>query len=162
MTTMDENLFEQAQRRPVKTDIQLTEDVQVQVEDDRTGMTVETLRRAFADNLYYVQGKNEILATPHDYYMALAYTIRDRLLHRWINTASTYISKDVKSVYYLSAEFLMGRQLENNLLNLGLYERVRQAIQDSGLNLNDLMMLEAEPGLGNGGLGRLAACFLDS
>src|ERR687885_378012 len=160
MTTMDENLFEQAQRRPVKTDIQLTGDVQVQVEDDRTGMTVETLRRAFADNLYYVQGKNEILATPHDYYMALAYTIRDRLLHRWINTASTYISKDVKSVYYLSAEFLMGRQLENNLLNLGLYERVRQAIQDSGLNLKDLMMLEA--GLGNGGLGRLAACFLDS
>src|ERR671933_214731 len=162
MTTMDENLFEQAQRRPVKTDIQPTEDVQVQVEDDRTGMTVETLRRAFADNLYYVQGKNEILATPHDYYMALAYTIRDRLLHRWINTASTYISKDVKSVYYLSAEFLMGRQLENNLLNLGLYERVRQAIQDSGLNLDDLMMLEAEPGLGNVGLGRLAACFLDS
>src|SRR5919199_1597186 len=162
MTTMDENLFEQAQRRPVKTDIQLTGDVQVQVEDDRTGMTVETLRRAFADNLYYVQGKNEILATPHDYYMALAYTIRDRLLHRWINTASTYISKDVKSVYYLSAEFLMGRRLGNNLLNLGLYERVRQATHESGLNLDDIRALEAEPGLGNGGLGRLAACFLDS
>src|SRR5919202_5597603 len=162
MTNMDTNLFEQPHRRPVKPDIPPPEDVQVQIEDDRTGMTVETLRRAFADNLYYVQGKNEVLATPHDYYMALAYTIRDRLLHRWINTTTAYLKKDVKSVYYLSAEFLMGRQLGNNLLNLGLYERVRQAIQDSGLNLKDLMMLEAEPGLGNGGLGRLAACFLDS
>ncbi|HBB32772.1 MAG TPA: glycogen phosphorylase [Cyanobacteria bacterium UBA8803] len=135
---------------------------EIQVEDDRTGMTVETLRRAFADNLYYIQGKNEFLATPHDYYMALAYTVRDRLLHRWINTATTYIQKDVKTVHYLSAEFLMGRQLANNLLNLGMYEKARQAIQESGLDLNDLMALEAEPGLGNGGLGRLAACFLDS
>lgn len=159
---MDKKLFEQDHRRPVQTNIPPTESVQVQIEDDRTGMTVETLKRAFADNLYYIQGKNESLATPYDYYMALAYTLRDRLLHRWINTTSTYIEKDVKSVYYLSAEFLMGCQLTNNLLNLGLYERVRQAIQESGLNLNDLIVLEAEPGLGNGGLGRLAACFLDS
>jgi glycogen phosphorylase len=162
MTNMDKKLFEQDHRRPVQSDIPPTEGVQVQIEDDRTGMTVETLKRAFADNLYYIQGKNETLATPYDYYMALAYTLRDRLLHRWINTTTTYIEKDVKSVYYLSAEFLMGCQLTNNLLNLGLYERVRQAIQESGLNLNDLIMLEAEPGLGNGGLGRLAACFLDS
>ncbi len=159
---MDEKLFEQAHRRPVKPDIYPPDDVRVHVEDDRTGMTVETLKRAFADNLYYIQGKNEFLATPFDYYMALAYTVRDRLLHRWINTTTTYIKKDVKNVYYLSAEFLMGSQLENNLLNLGLYERVSQAIQESGLNLNDLIALEAEPGLGNGGLGRLAACFLDS
>jgi starch phosphorylase len=159
---MDANLFEQAHRIPLKPDIQHAETIQVQIEDDRTGMTVETLKRAFADNLYYVQGKNEFLATPYDYYMALAYTIRDRLLHRWINTTTSHLEKDVKSVYYLSAEFLMGRQLENNLLNLGLYERVRQALQESGLDLNDLVILEAEPGLGNGGLGRLAACFLDS
>src|SRR3569832_549655 len=121
MTTMDENLFEQAQCRPVKTDIQPTEDVQVQVEDDRTGMTVETLRRAFADNLYYVQGKNEILATPHDYYMALTNTIRDRLLHRWINTASTYISKDVKNVKNQTAEKKKEHQKEKKQHNLGLY-----------------------------------------
>jgi starch phosphorylase len=159
---MDENLIEQAQRKPVKLEIHRTENIQVQIEDDRTGMTVETLKRAFADNLYYVQGKNESLATPYDYYMALAYTVRDRLLHRWINTTTAYIEKDVKSVYYLSAEFLMGRQLSNNLLSLGLYEKVQQALQESGLKLDDLIMLEAEPGLGNGGLGRLAACFLDS
>jgi glycogen phosphorylase len=139
-----------------------TEPIRVQIEDDRTGMTVETLKRAFADNLYYIQGKNEFLATPHDYYMALAYTVRDRLLHRWMNTTTAYIEKDVKRVYYLSAEFLMGRQLSNNLLNLGIYERATQAIQESGLDIRDLMVLEAEPGLGNGGLGRLAACFLDS
>lgn len=139
-----------------------TEETEVQIEDDRTGISVKTLKRAFADNLYYIQGKNEFLATPFDYYMALAYTVRDRLLHRWINTATTYIKQDVKSVYYLSAEFLMGRQMGKNLLNLGIYERARQAIHESGLDINDLMRLEAEPGLGNGGLGRLAACFLDS
>lgn len=142
--------------------MQLPEHVKIRVEDDRTGMDVETLRRAFADNLYYIQGKNEFMATPYDYYMALAYTVRDRLLHRWINTTTTYIKKNVKTVYYLSAEFLMGKQLGNNLLNLGLTEKMHQAIEKSGLKLDDLMMLEAEPGLGNGGLGRLAACFLDS
>lgn len=144
------------------TPIHPTQPVKVQVEDDRTGMTVETLKRAFADNLYYIQGKNEVLATPYDYYMALAYTVRDRLLHRWINTTTTYIEKDAKTVFYLSAEFLMGRQLSNNLLNLGIHDRVEQAVREFGLDINDLVALEAEPGLGNGGLGRLAACFLDS
>ena len=87
--TSQENLFEQAHRRPLQPDISPPEPVQIQIEDDRTGVTVETLKRAFADNLYYIQGKNEFLATPFDYYMALAYTVRDRLLHRWINTTTT-------------------------------------------------------------------------
>ncbi|WP_343277577.1 glycogen/starch/alpha-glucan phosphorylase [Kamptonema sp. UHCC 0994] len=142
--------------------MQAAEPLKIQIEDDRTGMSVETLKRAFADNLYYIQGKNEFLATPYDYYMALAFTVRDRLLHRWINTTTAYIKQDVKEVFYLSAEFLMGKQLGNNLLNLGLYERVEIALRELGHELNDLIALESEPGLGNGGLGRLAACFLDS
>ena len=125
----------------METPIEPIEPIEVQVEDDRTGMTVVTLKRAFADNLYYLLAKDEYWATPHDYYMALAYTVRDRLLHRWINTSRTYIDKDVKAVYYLSAEFLMGRQLDNNLLNLGLYERARQALHESGLDINDLKVL---------------------
>ena len=132
-------------------------------EDDRTGLTVETLRRAFIDNLFYVQGKFPRIATKNDYYMALAYTIRDRLLHCWINTNETYFKQqEPKLVCYLSAEFLLGPHLGNNLINLGIYERVRQAVEESGLDLKELLQQEEEPGLGNGGLGRLAACYMDS
>lgn len=148
----------------------LREQAKIQVEDDapaqtlseRTGMTVEAIKQALIDNLYYIQGKAEIFATPHDYFMALAHTIRDRLLYRRIKTAQTYLKNDVKVVNYLSAEFLIGRLLSNNLINMGLYEQVRQALEEVGLNLEDLMEREEEPGLGNGGLGRLAACMLDS
>ncbi len=135
---------------------------QIQVEDDRTGLSIATLRRALADNLFYIQGKFPGVATQHDYYMALAYTVRDRLLQRWINTAQTYLKKDIKLVCYLSAEFLVGPHLGNNLINLGLYERFRCAVEESGLNLSALIKQEEEPGLGNGGLGRLAACYMDS
>jgi glycogen phosphorylase len=133
-----------------------------QVEDDRTGLSVETLRRALADNLFYLQGKYPEIASKNDFYMALAYTVRDRLLHRWISTTKAYIKKNVKVVCYLSAEFLLGPHLGNNLVNLDIYERVRQAVEESGLNLDELIEQEEEPGLGNGGLGRLAACYLDS
>jgi len=134
----------------------------VAIEDDRTGVSVETLKRAFADNLFYIQGKYASIATPNDYYMALAYTVRDRLLNRWLRTRKTYEDKNVKSVYYLSAEFLMGRHLGNSLINLEIYEQVRQAMAEYGLDLEELLEQEPDPGLGNGGLGRLAACFLDS
>jgi glycogen phosphorylase len=134
----------------------------ITIENDRTGRSVETLKRAFADHLFYFQGKYESLANTHDFYMALSYTLRDRLLQRFIQTARTYDEKNVKSVYYLSAEFLMGRHLGNSLINLRLYNEIRQAISESGLDLDELLEREPDPGLGNGGLGRLAACFLDS
>jgi starch phosphorylase len=134
----------------------------IQIEDDRTGLSIDTLRRAMADNLFYVQGKYPEIADKNDFYMALAYTVRDRLIQRWINTSRTYIKQEVRVVCYLSAEFLLGPHLVNNLINLNIYDQVRQAVEESGLNLNELVEQEEEPGLGNGGLGRLAACYLDS
>jgi starch phosphorylase len=134
----------------------------VQVEDDRTGLSIETLKRAFLDNLFYTQGKFPKIATKNDYYMALAYTVRDRLFQRWLTTAETYTNHGSRTVCYLSAEFLLGPHLGNNLINLGLYDQVKQAIEELGLDFDDLLEQEEEPGLGNGGLGRLAACYLDS
>ena len=138
--------------------------VPVRADDKRTRRSnLDTLKKAFTDNLLYTQGKYESIATLHDYYMALAYTIREQLIQRRIQTVKTYIErKNVKVVYYLSLEFLLGRQLGKNLLNLDMYDSTSQALQELGINLADLIEQEAEPGLGNGGLGRLAACFLDS
>ncbi len=134
----------------------------VRVEDDRTGSDLETLKRAFLDNLFYVQGKSPEIASMQDYYMALAYTVRDRMLHHWLSSASTYRQQQSRTAVYLSAEFLMGPYLGNNLINLDLYDAVDQAMADLGLSLPEIMAQEQEPGLGNGGLGRLAACYLDS
>ncbi len=128
----------------------------------RTGFSPAILAEAIRDNLSYVLGRPPLIATRNDWYMALAYTIRDRLLQRWIQTLHTIARKDVKVVSYLSAEFLMGPHLGNNLINLGIYEEVRQAVEHLGQNLDDLLRQEEEPGLGNGGLGRLAACYMDS
>jgi starch phosphorylase len=144
------------------TSIKTSVSPQIKIEDDRTGLSIETLRSALADNLFYIQGKFPGTATKNDYYMALAYTIRDRLLQRWLNTVQTYMRKEVKVVCYLSAEYLVGPHLANNLIDLELYDKVNQAVKESGLDLQELIEQEEEPGLGNGGLGRLAACYLDS
>ncbi|HKT74785.1 MAG TPA: glycogen/starch/alpha-glucan phosphorylase [Steroidobacteraceae bacterium] len=133
-----------------------------EVEDDRVALSKEAFKQSFLDNLFCVQGKIPALATRHDYYMALAYTVRDRMLHRWISTAEAYTTLGSRTVAYLSAEFLMGPHLGNNLLNLGIDAQVRQAVSELGLDFDELLACEDEPGLGNGGLGRLAACFLDS
>jgi starch phosphorylase len=134
----------------------------VEVEDDRTGLHVETLRRALADHLFYIQGKWPEVATKNDLYMTLAYVVRDRLVQRWISTARNYLKPETRIVCYLSAEFLLGPHLGRNLINLGITDQVRQAVAESGLDLEELMAQEEEPGLGNGGLGRLAACYMES
>jgi len=133
-----------------------------EIEPTRTGLSPDTLARALRDNLFFTQGKIPEVATHHDWYAALAYTVRDRLLQRWIKTVHTLMKQDIRVVSYLSAEFLMGPHLANALINLGIYEQTRQAVAQLGIDLNDLLRQEEEPGLGNGGLGRLAACFLDS
>lgn len=131
-------------------------------EDLRSGTSPETIARAFTDNLACLCARFPEVATRNDYYLALAYTVRDRLLRRWIRTARSYYRLRSRSVCYLSAEFLLGPQLGKNLINLGIYDQVDQAMKSLGLDLKELLDQEDEPGLGNGGLGRLAACFLDS
>jgi glycogen phosphorylase len=130
--------------------------------EDRVSLTKDALKHAFLDNLFYIQGKFPALATKTDYYMALAYAVRDRIMQRWISTAAAYTKQGSRTVSYLSAEFLMGPHLGNNLINLGIYETARTAVAELGLDLEELLAHEDEPGLGNGGLGRLAACFIDS
>ncbi|HET8722606.1 MAG TPA: glycogen/starch/alpha-glucan phosphorylase [Anaeromyxobacteraceae bacterium] len=128
----------------------------------RTAMDVDALRRSFADHLQFSQGKDEHSATALDRYMAVAGAVRDRMMRRWLQTQQAYYRSDAKRVYYLSLEFLMGKALENNLINLGLYDNMKAAMESLGLDLADLLAQEPDAGLGNGGLGRLAACFLDS
>jgi glycogen phosphorylase len=138
------------------------QDTYKQPENDLHGSSVADLKRDFLNKLFYVQGKFPALASLNDYYLALSYTVRDRLLQRWINTAATYTDSGARTICYLSAEFLMGPQLGNNLINLGIYDQAQAAVEELGLDLNALLEKEEEPGLGNGGLGRLAACYLDS
>ena len=130
--------------------------------DRRTDLDKEAIKSSFLDDLFYMQGKFPALATENDYYMALAYAVRDRMLHRWISTAAEYTKHGSRTVAYLSAEFLMGPHLGNNLLNLGILEQVRECMTELNLDFDELLQQEEEPGLGSGGLGRLAACFIDS
>jgi starch phosphorylase len=128
----------------------------------RTALDAEALAQSFLNNLFFVQGRSLERATVNDLYMALAHTVRDRILERWLATIRNYQTQDVRVVCYLSAEFLTGPHLANNLINLGIYDETEQAMRQLGIDLNVLIEQEEEPGLGNGGLGRLAACFMDS
>lgn len=138
-------------------------DVRTECTDIRTDCTKEGLTQAVKDNLYYILGHIPEVAEPHDWYNAVAYTVRDRMLKAW-NEGIQKLAKhlDMRAVAYLSAEFLIGPQLGANILALGIGEPLRQALAELGQDLETIVNHEVEPGLGNGGLGRLAACYLDS
>ena len=121
-----------------------------------------SLGEAMRRHLFSSQAKSPSLATRHDHYLCLALAVRDRLLHSWVDTAETYTSEHVRTAVYLSAEYLLGPHLENTLVNLGLRHEAEEACAELGLSLDELIAEEPEPGLGNGGLGRLAACFQES
>ncbi len=120
------------------------------------------LKKSFVDHLLHTQGKHPSVATPFDQFMSTARLARDRMADRWTRTWHQAIEKKPKQVYYLSMEFLLGRLLEDGLLNLGIHESATRALAEVGLDLEDVANQEVDPGLGNGGLGRLAACFIDS
>jgi starch phosphorylase len=131
-------------------------------DDSRTGLSADAVRDGFLQNLTCMTARFPEVASRNDQYMALAYAVRDRMLHRWVHSSQTYFAKRSRTVCYLSAEYLLGPHLGNNLINLGLYDVAREAMEGLGLSLEELLEQEEEPGLGNGGLGRLAACYLDS
>jgi starch phosphorylase len=131
-------------------------------ENGRIGSNAEALKQSVKDHLTYTLGKVPAAASRHDYYKALALAVRDRMQHLWGHSVEAYTGRGLKIACYLSAEFLMGPHLGNNIVNLGIEHEVRQALNELGFELDELLSEEEEPGLGNGGLGRLAACYLDS
>jgi glycogen phosphorylase len=131
-------------------------------EYDKIGMDAGSMKRSLANRLVYTIGKDPLIATDQDWYYSLAYSVRDRLIQHMMETMRTYDQTGTKQVYYLSMEFLIGRILTNSLLNLKFQEECHKALYEMGLHLEKLRNVEVEAALGNGGLGRLAACFLDS
>ena len=123
---------------------------------------IASLRESISRHLNYTVGKDAIAASKRDWLYALSTAVRDRLIERWMDTTRRTYQQDAKRIYYLSMEFLPGRTLSNALIALGLHESCGEALRGLGLDLDELDALEPDPALGNGGLGRLAACLLDS
>ncbi len=136
--------------------------VPVKFEFDAPGRDLDSLKRSIANKLMFVVGKNPEAASQEDWLHAAAYAVRDQLVERWMTTTRAQYAQDAKRVYYLSMEFLIGRTFSNAMLALGLRDRVHQALLDFGVDMEAITELEPDAALGNGGLGRLAACFLDS
>ena len=124
--------------------------------------TLMLIIKSFLEHLEYTLGKDKYIADKADFLHALAYAVRDRLVERWLDTQQHYYNDDSKRVYYLSMEYLMGRTLENSLINMDMLDNFREAVESLGHDMDELIGQEQDAGLGNGGLGRLAACFLDS
>lgn len=125
-------------------------------------VSVDALKHSIAYKLMFIVGKDPSVANQHDWLNATLFAVRDRMVERWLRSNRAQLSQDVRQVYYLSMEFLIGRTLSNALLSMGIYDDIKQALDEMGLDLEELVGEENDPGLGNGGLGRLAACFLDS
>lgn len=125
-------------------------------------VSVEALKHSIAYKLMFVVGKDPSIANQHDWLNATLFAVRDRMVERWLRSTRAQFSQDARQVYYLSMEFLLGRTLSNALMAMGVYDETKQALDEMGLDLEELIDEEIDPGLGNGGLGRLAACFLDS
>src|SRR5260221_855889 len=128
----------------------------------RTGLSIEDIKQAFLDNLFYLMDRVPAVATKNDLYTALAVTVRDRGFHASGHTLENYSERKPRVVAYLSAKFLPGPHLGSHLLSLGITAQTRQALAELGYDLDELLSQEEEPGLGNGGLGRLGSCFLFS
>ena len=126
------------------------------------GNSTADIRRGFLSNLEYNLAKDRYSHTLFDEFLGLAYTVRERLIERWIASRQQYHSQNVKRVYYLSMEFLLGRLLSDNIINLQLFSACNQAADDLRLDMESVIDQEHDAGLGNGGLGRLAACYIDS
>jgi len=134
----------------------------VAIPNEQLGLDKDAIKKSFVDHILHTQGKHPIAATPFDQYMSAARTARDRMADRWTRTWNRFKTEHPKRVYYLSMEFLLGRLMEDGLINLGVQESTRSALGEVGLDLEEVVEQELDPGLGNGGLGRLAACFVDS
>ena len=126
------------------------------------GFDKETFKRSVVDNVKNMFRRTIDEATPQQVFQAVAYAVKDVIIDEWIATHKEYEKKDVKTVYYLSMEFLMGRALGNNIINICARDEIKEALDEMGFDLNVIEDQEPDAALGNGGLGRLAACFLDS
>jgi starch phosphorylase len=132
------------------------------LELDKPALDAPSIKRSLANRLMYSIGKDPLTATDRDWFYSAAAVVRERLIERWMETMRSYYREDTKRVYYLSMEFLMGRTLMNSMLNIGCDDSFRRAMNEMGLELEKIRDMENDAALGNGGLGRLAACFLDS
>src|SRR4051812_21229182 len=137
-------------------------DVAVKIALPSEDEDVAFLRRALVAKLTYSVGKDPIVASQHDWFVATALTVRDRIVDRWFPSTRAIYNEKRKRVYYLSLEFLIGRLLYDGLNNLGIIDPMRRALSELGVDLDTLCEVEPDAALGNGGLGRLAACFMES